>query len=458
MTNTVALPSPTSQPTPRRARTMQTAWAVLLLAFLVFCVMCLASGLGVNYFLFESSVPIGVRLTVGRGTAVLAGTDLVDTAVQSERTIVDSSGYRVRTDIQSQATLSFYDQYANGLLVATLTADINTALTFDEVSRPRFEWTQREYQISLSNVEGTLGITIPENTGRRVQVSLRTPRGEAIYLTNTGDYDILISPQVVRVLNNAGEALIVAGTGVPQPVSTGQRAFYYPPTGQFNRIEGYVDLLGGRPLDDTTVFSSTGSVTQVEEAVWRCSSTANAAPLGNFEFAQVDGREALRYTRGGGATSSGDGICAMALRGGQGVDVTGYNNLFLHAEFKIEGQSLSACGIDASECPFTLRIDYQSVPGGPIQSWYHGFFAYFDPQLRNDFGCDSCTEIHDLVNRSMWYSYTSDNLYALIPSNLRPASIINVRFELSGHEYDVYVDQVRLYAGQFDPPPSSIAS
>ena len=66
--------------------------------------------------------------------------------------------------------------------------------------------------------------------------------------------------------------------------------------------------------------------------------------------------------------------------------------------------------------------------GGAATSWYHGFFATFDPALTSPLICASCTQEHEIVNPGAWYSYQSDNLFSLIPANLR---LFNSEYELA---------------------------
>ncbi|HLU10037.1 MAG TPA: hypothetical protein VK003_10260, partial [Oceanobacillus sp.] len=60
----------------RERKAQRLAWTVLLVSFAIFCVICVASGIGVHYFLFRSTVPMLTELTVGRGTAIVTHPDL----------------------------------------------------------------------------------------------------------------------------------------------------------------------------------------------------------------------------------------------------------------------------------------------------------------------------------------------------------------------------------------------
>ena len=50
----------------------RVAWTVLIASFITFCLVVTAALLGVRWFLFDSTVPLDVQLSVGRGTVGVA--------------------------------------------------------------------------------------------------------------------------------------------------------------------------------------------------------------------------------------------------------------------------------------------------------------------------------------------------------------------------------------------------
>jgi hypothetical protein len=156
---------------------------------------------------------------------------------------------------------------------------------------------------------------------------------------------------------------------------------------------------------------------------------------------------ALRLLRGDGAISHGETRCLQSLGTGMGgLDVSGYNSVSIRATFRIESQTLSACGIDGSECPLMLRMDYIPAGGGDAVSWFHGFYAFVDPNRLFPQSCLSCNEQHERVTPDTWYTYESHNLFEIFAPEAQPKSILNLRFYASGHQYDVYVNEVMLLA------------
>src|SRR5262249_15612435 len=113
---------------------------------------------------------------------------------------------------------------------------------------------------------------------------------------------------------------------------------------------------------------------------------------------------------------------------------------------KIGYQSLNACGVDGSECPMMLQIDYSDA-NGVGHHWIHGFYSLVQPQLNYPLQCNSCAQEHEHIYANAWYTYDTDNFFNLFPPDTRPVSIANVQFYASGHQYDVYVGEVALLVG-----------
>jgi hypothetical protein len=434
---------------PPRVQTQQIAWGVMLIGFAVFCIICLISGLGIQYFLFESSVPMPTMLVVSRGTASLTEADLVPQAEVRGRELWNSA--LVSTDSQSQAMLSFLDRQLDNVLIASITLRSNSSADLDQVSRPRFEWSADDYHINLSDIYGEFEVTIPDDLGRGVRLELGTRRNALVYLTRAGSYAVSATNTEVVVSNFSGEALLITPERVGQTITEGQRGAFYYDTQQLTPLAGYTNLLEDG-LSEDTVLEAASIADGGNFQAWRCTHVQNVPtdPLGSYGFEIVDGRWGLRLLRGGGTTSHADTSCTKSFTwmGQNGLDVSGYDYLALQATFKVMGHSLSVCGSQGSECPLMLKMDYIPQSGGAAEVWIHGFFSFINAGANYPLRCDSCTQDHDIIRDNAWYSYDSGNLMVLLPQQLRPRSILNLRFYASGHEYDVYVSDISLLAGQ----------
>jgi hypothetical protein len=141
--------------------------------------------------------------------------------------------------------------------------------------------------------------------------------------------------------------------------------------------------------------------------------------------------------------------------GQAGVEISEdiYDFLALRATFYVDFQSLAGCGTRGSECPLMLRMDYIDVEGEARQ-WFHGFYA----REEGDYPvrCSTCSQDHDQLNEKAWYTYESPNLLsffkpepdeAFVP-DLTPRTIVALWIYASGHQYDVWIDEVALIAAQ----------
>jgi hypothetical protein len=435
-----------------RNNTQHLAWAVLLVSFAVFCVICLVSGIGVHYFLFKSTVPMQTVLTVGRGTTIVTNPDLSEQPVRSQRDLDNRSV--ISTDSVGQAILSFYDQQQQERrLVATVVMNSSTSVDVEELSRPRFDWSTAGYEIHLDKFTGRFGIVIPDGIGRTVQMSVETSQGARVWLRESGQYSITANEAQVRVEVFSGSAELTTGQ-FQQVLSDGDRIMYNLSANEMTPLSPYVRLLGTNAFDESNVFASNP---EGVPSAWGCFSDANDITLGLFGLTTEDGRSALHFQRAGGTVAHGESVCSLALMsdGRPGIDVTGLGYLSLEVTFRIDGHSLSGCGQDGSECPLMLRLDY--VPSDPDpridRYWIHGFYVW-NSQPAFPLICQTCRQEHEAVNGGVWYTYRSENLFGLIPTDRHPTRLLAMKVYASGHEYDVYVSEVSLFASeQIDPVP-----
>ncbi|MBC7813681.1 MAG: hypothetical protein H7175_21165 [Burkholderiales bacterium] len=430
------------------------AWGVMLLAFAIFCVICVASTIGVNYFMFQSTLPMSSLLLVGRGTVGITEiSDPVERVERVQRSISQSTS--VGTDSQSQATLSFRDTYRDGALVAAITLKRESELTLRDASRPRFEWSTINYRIDLYNVTGELDIVVAQNLGRNLNMVIRTQQGALIYISESGRYVINVTDDQVQVVNREGMALLkLPNQEQGHDIPIGEQAVAHMAGGDVVLTPSYIDLLQNSTFQETFLPEVVGddAVREIPTA-WGCGNAPNTIPRSYFESQMLDGRATLHLFRGDDATSHGETTCTQPLgTRDQPLDVSGYAYLALRATFRIDFQSLNTCGDRGSECPLMLRLDYMDNEGH-LQVWRHGFYARSDAQAEYPIRCDSCTQDHEFINEQAWYTYETGNLYTLFPEVRRPVSIVSLIFYASGHQYNVHVSEMSLLAGQLAPAP-----
>ncbi len=433
---------------PRRKRinSQRLAWGVMLLSFAVFCAILITVIAGIQYFLFQSRIPLRTIVDAARGTATMVDSDLNQTAVTTSDEMF--LGTVLTTDTQSQGAISFVDTLHENQLVASVTIENGSSLNFRQGSRPRFDLdSEAPYWLDFKDVSGEFDIFVPSSIMRPILISFGTTLGPSVRLTSSGHYTLIASGQQVQVINYTGNALLITPDSRTQNVPTGQIAALSSDTNQFT-LAPLTNLLGDARFDADNVIDFSTTDTTLSQA-WRCNSVAQDAnePLGSFGLTNIDGRSVLRLFRDNNAESHGETFCAQSLGTGTGgLDVSHFTSVSIRATFKIHSQSLSACGIQGSECPLMLRMDYVPKGGGAV-SWYHGFYAFLDPNRFYPLNCNGC-EQHEQINPDVWYTYDSHNLFETFTPDSVPQSILNLRFYASGHQYEVYVSQVVLLADQ----------
>ncbi len=430
------------------------AWLVLLGAFLLFCTVTLTTIFGVYHYLFRSTVAMSAVLQVSKGTVGITGPDLI-VAAERERDDLTNSVTSISTDSLSQATIQIKDLRDSNLetaeLLAAVTLQGNTLVTFNHASRPRFEWSQNRQRIQFSRLNGMLDILIAGVSERPFLMdfytdALSSDKGVHIEFSGNGRYRLSVSEDEVRLLNLSGEAAVyfrddrsrreLARDGHELVVRIGARSITQFPSRTNVLSNGDISLLRGsdvaKALND-----------------WRCSIRQEQAPPGDFSLVRFDGRVGLRLLRLNNAQSNGEVRCTQTFAN-DGLDVQDYDTVRVITTFLPNYQNLSVCGRAASECPLMLQVNYEYLDESGRShdaQWYRGF--YYAPDISGVARkrCDTCIQDHLDINQAVWYTYDSDNLLNLIPEEERPARITAVSFYASGHQFDTLVSEMALLLG-----------
>jgi hypothetical protein len=388
----------------RRINHQQLAWGVLLLSFAIFCVIALFVVVGAHYFLFQSRIPMQATVHVARGTPTLIGTNLIETAVTRPSDILYNSV--LATDTQSQASVSFVDQNRDNRLVATVTVQGGSSLNLRQGSRPRFDWSSDAYWFDFDDVYGEFDIFVADGADRPILINFRTTLGPSARLISGGHYTLIAAGQRVQVVNYSGDAVLIGAERRSQSISAGQTATVQVGTNEFTLLS-HVDSLGDMGFTPNNVLDINAAPEQVDSQVWVCNNTVDNPdePMGSIGLTMVEGRPALRLFRGDNAESHGATQCWHGLGiSTAGLDVSSFGSVSIRATFRIVNQTLSACGTAGSECPLTLAMDYIPENGGQPVKWYHGFYAFVDPNRVFPLRCDTCSEQHEQINPGVWYT------------------------------------------------------
>jgi phosphotransferase system HPr-like phosphotransfer protein len=468
----------TIQPS-RLKNPVQVAWGILLLAFAIFCTIALFTIIAVHYYFFLSTVPMDVTVASVRGGVSYTPLDL------NERTVGESPqvlniGNVVEPNPQSQGIITFRDPYQNGQVVATISLDnSNSSMTLRSAVRPRFDWGDARFLIEAERVNGDIEVQVSEGyDSSNFLLLLETTQGTSIRVSSSGKATVRVTDGLTEVINERGEVVLLDRSLPAKSIPRGHIGRIR--TGQPN-IEVVQNPLIN--LVQNSTFSE--ELFLVEENrnypdIWRCGNVPGSAPSGMISTTQAEGRQALQLVRGPTETH-GETYCEQGVIPSEDVspnwiDVRNYNYLSLKTSFFINYQSLNRCGQQGSECPLMVRIDYVAPPleeGEEPRSLalIYGFYAVnnLNPLPIDCSGipdciqpadwpyfCQSCKQEHIFIREKQWYTYSTGNILPTL--QFKPEYITNVRLYASGHQYDVRVSELSLFAGNLSNAGEIVAT
>ncbi|NDJ54403.1 MAG: hypothetical protein GYB68_15140 [Chloroflexi bacterium] len=409
------------------------AWNILLGAFAVFILLCLGAIYSVQWFIFRSMINMDTELNVSRGTVRVVMPDTEEEiAVTTTRASLEP-GTVISTDALEQATITFADPQS-GRTIAVVVVKRDSQIELRATRTPRFGLNNRVSTIEIYQMAGQSEIILlAANRLDAAEIAIITPHAELDMAT--------LAHVIVNVTEDSTQAAALEGevelrrprSGLTQTVSPTQSVEMF---GGDNRIRL-------REPEHSLVANPDFEVSFDEG--WR-SFGLNQPPgtSSTLENVQFQGRHSLLIDR---SQSQWPGIVldhgenGLVQQINQVVDSADW--LEIRASFYVEEQSLSTCGVEGSECPLMIRMDYLDLRGQE-RTFIHGFYTFHEPALQYPLLCLSCRTEHSQVNINSWYTYESGNLFTRLPEDEHPLFIRELRFYASGHAFKVYISEVDL--------------
>lgn len=407
------------------------AWAFLLGGFFVCMALVIAIPVGINTFLQNNRRPLLAFVDTNQGTVQITDATGTKRAVLvSDSGQLVGAGASLLTDSTAAALVSVLSSTDQDPL-ARLQIYSNTILELVRADTPRFAISQQTQTLQANLENGRLRLTLLETQERPYLVLITTPQS-VLTLQQPGQYAIEVSNEETQVSVIEGEMTI---TAVSQTLilSPNQRA----------EIPNGGSPVG--PLDPERNLIRNGDFNDGYEQwslfAWNIEFTEQ--PKGETRILPAAGEPTLHFTR------QGSGHADARVRQIIDQDVTDYQSLQLFLTFRILNQSLGVCGVQGSECPLFVRVDYIDANGIP-NIWQHGFYAVGQVSADTPDICVNCALIQDEhlpVPLGQIYFYTVDLQTALAQQNaLPPRFIKNISLIASGHTFEVEVFDVALMA------------
>ncbi len=407
-----------SSPTVGRQR---LAWAILIASFLICMVIGVAVPVTANVIIQNATQDLAVAIQANQGTvgmddesgvrrAVIAG-EMAESVEQKTSILTDATATGILT-IGTPVDES---------LLTRINIGSNSTLRLNAATAPRFGWSDDQNVVDMELQSGRVRLTVLDSEKRPTSIQLTTPQGE-ITIREPGQYS-------VAVTNEATQVAVQEGTlGVSADDSTLL-------LGSHERAEIPTGAAPQGPLDPERNLIQNGDFGQGfdhwSEYTWKVE--RDDQPKGKTEIKLVDGEQRLHFERIG--IGHADARVTQSIN----QDVAGYGSLRLLLTLKVLEQSLGVCGIQGSECPLFVRIDFVDQ-NGANQVWQHGFYANGEVDDNTTPGaCISCAVIqgnHERVLQGQDYFFEVDLREELaLQGALPPSKIDSISLIVSGHSF-----------------------
>jgi hypothetical protein len=407
------------------------AWFILFGSFFACLLLTITVPLAVRAFVQNATQPLDVTVQANQGTVGINAENGPRRAVLVGEPPEEVEGITtIQTDTTASALVNVMPPDADEPL-AVLQISGNSTVQVAQASAPRFGGSDQPYQLNLDAQAGRVRIFLPFFEGRPVVMSLTTPQGRA-EVRDPGRYTVEVGADATQVTVQSDGAAVVAALGEELALGPGERV----------EIAAGSPLNG--PLDPARDLIRNGNFNQGLDNwasfAWRVELPDQ--PKGETTVAPDGGGPVLRFAR--------EGVGHADVRVTQSInqDVSGYDSLRLSATVRVLNQSLGVCGVQGSECPLFIILNYID-DGGVSRVWQHGFFAQgtVDDNLTPG-ACISCAVVqrpHERVPLGQFFFYDVDLIQELASQGfLPPRYIESITLVGSGHSFTTEVSDVTL--------------
>jgi len=395
------------------------AWTVLWIAFAACWILAIGTPLGIRSYVRNSSESQEAQLQVIDGTILVQKAKGGDPIGVTEATTL-AQGDQVITDATSSATLDLFE--GSGLVLYS-----NTDLTLETMQTPRFEVSELPDEILLNLTGGLVrvGVALPPPDERAIDFQVLTPHTDIAL--QEGSYRIGVTNEGTQVTVVRGQALV--GRGSPQITLV-----------RGTRSQVGLDGTPSTPMPAVQNLLVNGDFREPLAPAWVTDTvvltTSVKPPI--IEQVEEGGRPAVRLAR---RESDNGNHTEALLKQLLDYDVRDFARLEVLLDVRLDFQSLSGGGLQSSEFPIIVRLDYKDIYGND-NFWTHGF--YYQNQAGYAIGPDPWGRPSgEQIPQDVWFPYESGNLLVLL-GDRKPAHITGLTIYASGWNYDSLVSEVQL--------------
>lgn len=419
----------------------RTAWAILIISFLIFSALAVGVPLSVRAYLYNTVTEYTTTLTSLRGTVLAKLADESTPIPLTHGTTGQVPELSIiTTDETSQAVLTFFDG-------SVVTLYNTTTLILHHAREPRFGISPQAANIELEVVRGRIRTTVAPGTKGRL-FWVRTPHAianlsegsfaveannvKSSITARTGSATVTAENQSVQ-LSDGQLTTILVGKAPIAPIAAEQNLVV---NGSFSdrQFDGWVpqvyvpaDTLSGS--EKAIVLKTDTSVSKVDPV---------NAVTGTLAIDNVGGQSVLRLHSNGSDNVHTEASVEQIIN----KDVQDFKSLRINAQIRIDHQSLPGGGQLGTEFPVMIQLKYRDIEGND-RTWYRGF--YYEPAPSNYVLHNEIDNNNEGVVQFLWYPYESENLLDRSDAG-KPAYIKSLRIYASGWIYDGMVTDIKLLA------------
>jgi hypothetical protein len=420
--------------TPGIRRQVVRAWLLLLVGFGVFLVLLFfAASTAYSYVVDGTEERTGTLEPVSGQSLLLRSEGETDWRLVTNRTTV-REGDQISTGSATAGWLTLFDQ-------STVEVSENSLLQVNRMRTSRLFHDRKE--IELEPIRGTIYVGMAPR-GEFSSSELKVRSGPAnvrmrdeIRIAQTGSFlvetqrhdplgdedDPILS---VRVAVLRGEATLETDK-TEQTLSADQQVVVDPAGEHGEKTSAKRELIRNgdfsRQMEDWIEFHETtgdvaGETGTVERVPLESSSTSGAGVQISRSSSQGDNWE-------------------TGIQQSIGQSLRVHSSLNLTFDLRIDEQQPPGGGIQQTEFPVIVKLNYIDLQGQP-REWWHGYYIQEDPES------PVSEEQATLIERGEWVMINED-LRELTPL---PRQISSITLYASGHNYRTYITNISLTSSE----------
>ncbi len=395
-----------------RPKPERTAWFILIVSFLCFCLLVVGVPLGINWYRRNAEIEQKASIEALAGTIIVeAETGSGPTPLSKGADMLVAEATTIYADETAEAVVTFADQ-------SFMSIYPGTTVTLERMRAPRYEAGTHPVILHMTLLSGSVRLGSAVIPNRELELVVATNSANMV-LFEEGSYLLEVDDASTQVAVYRGRALVTGGGSTVEvlerqrtSVTTGQAP--EEPLGVARNLVQNSNLRP--PLDEWLVYNDQG--------------TDGGTIDGQAEAVVDSGVAAVRLWREGGQGNHCETVMQQTIDTSLAEPIS---SLIVRVTLKLRYQQLSGGGYLSSEYPLMVRVTYRDEYDSEGE-WIQGFYYQNVDGNPTTYGLE--------IPQDRWYVFESENLMETLP--VTPMRVMSIRVYASGWDYDSLVSDVNL--------------